>query len=257
MNQGSLKHGLILGVKVHALTMAATLEQILEWINHRQPHYICCVPAHSIMDCVDSPEIRKVFNTSGLNTPDGMAIVWLLRCMGNRVERVYGPDLLVNACAYGLPHGWSHYFYGAAPAVLEGLVLSLQNRFSGLDVAGFESPPFRPLTEEEKGSVIERIKSSKPDILWVGLGSPRQEEWMAEFVGLLDVPVLIGVGAAFDFLSGNKKQAPHWIQRSGLEWLYRLINEPRRLWRRYLINYPRFILLLILSALGLKSYNGG
>jgi N-acetylglucosaminyldiphosphoundecaprenol N-acetyl-beta-D-mannosaminyltransferase len=174
--------------------------------------------------------------------------------MGFRhVERVYGPDLMLAVCEHSAKRGYRHFFYGGAPGVTEKLAVQLRSRFPGLQVAGTYSPPFRPLTPEEDREVVERINSSQPDIVWVGIGAPKQERWMAEHVGRLCAPVLIGVGAAFDFHGGLKKQAPRWMQKSGLEWSFRLMSEPRRLWRRYLVNNPFFLWLIFLQALGRKS----
>lgn len=236
----------ILNCPVSIINMKETLNSLQDWVNSRDTNYICCVPAHAVMDVYDHPELTEVYEGSGLNTPDGMAIVWLLRWAGHKnVERVYGPDLLLAACAYGLQRGWKHYFYGGTSEAVEKLSATLQSKFSGLKVVGTESPPFRPLSADEETATIERIQAARPDIVWVGLGSPKQEIWMHEHVNSLGVPVLVGVGAAFDFLSGNKPQAPTWVQRSGLEWLYRLVSEPRRLWKRYLIGYPRFVWLVL------------
>jgi len=254
MNENAIQRVNILGVRICAVTMAQTLKIMCDWISRRQAHYVCCVPAHAIMDCVENPSLRHAFNFSGLTTPDGMSIVWLLRLAGYTVERVYGPDLLLATAALSVEKGYRHYFYGGAPGVTEKLVTRLKQRFPGLQVVGFESPPFHTLSPEEDKAVVERIRNVSPDFLWVGIGSPRQECWMSEHVNVLGVPVLVGIGAAFDFLSGNKPQAPRWIQRMGLEWLFRLISEPKRLWRRYVLGYPKFIFLVLLQQLGLKSF---
>jgi N-acetylglucosaminyldiphosphoundecaprenol N-acetyl-beta-D-mannosaminyltransferase len=185
-----------------------------------------------------------------LVTPDGMPLVWLSRLMGFRdVERVYGPDLMLAVCERSTARGYRHFFYGGAPGVAEKLVVRLQSRFPGLQVAGIDSPPFRHLTLQEDRAVVEHINTARPDIVWVGIGTPKQERWMAMHVGQLSAPVLIGVGAAFDFHAGLKKQAPRWMQRSGLEWSFRLMTEPRRLGRRYLINIPWFLWSVLLQAL--------
>ena len=245
----------ILGVGVSAIDMNQALGTIAEWVTERSPHYICVTPAHAVMDVYQDDELRQIYNHSGLTTPDGMAIVWLLKWYGyNDVNRVYGPDLLLAVCEQSVDCGYRHYFYGAAPGVARQLADSLQERFPGLDVVGVESPPYRPLTPEEDAEIVRQIRDARPDFVWVGIGSPRQERWMRDHLALLDVPVLIGVGAAFDFLSGNKPQAPYWIQRSGLEWLFRLFSEPRRLWRRY-IRYPRFVVLAVLQRLGFISFS--
>jgi len=246
----------VLNITISTLTMASTLAKFQIWIENREPNYVCCVPAHAVMEVYDHPELRKVYAESGLNTPDGMAIVWLLRQAGHKqVERVYGPDLLLAACEFGLRPGWKHYFYGGTPEAAHGLASKLCARFPGLQVVGVESPPFQALDELETEEATERIRSTTPDIVWVGLGSPKQEQWMHDQVTKLGVPVLVGVGAAFDFLSGVKPQAPRWMQRSGLEWLHRLATEPKRLWKRYLLGYPRFVWLVLMERLGLLKYD--
>jgi N-acetylglucosaminyldiphosphoundecaprenol N-acetyl-beta-D-mannosaminyltransferase len=252
---GSPPRGNILGVEVSAINMEMALDQMAQWIASRQQAYVCVTPAHAVMACYNQPELRRIYNHSGLTTPDGMAIVWLLRWLGHRqVERVYGPDLLLAACERFMERGVRHFFYGAEPGVAERLVARLQAQNPGLVVAGIESPPFRALTAEEDAAVVERIRAASPDIVWVGIGSPRQEMWMAAHLERLHAPVLVGVGAAFDFLSGNKPQAPRWLQRSGLEWLFRLGSEPARLWRRYVLGYPLFVVLVGLQMLGLRKY---
>ncbi len=238
----------ILGVGVSAINMVDAQAHIAAWIEQNEPNYVCVTPAHAIMECHDHPELMPIYNQSGLTTPDGMAVVWLLRWRGfKRVERVYGPDLLLETCRAGLNRGYRHYFYGGAPGVAEELAERLGAQYPGLNVVGIESPPFRALTGEETEQMRERLQRAKPDIVWVGIGSPRQERWMASEVAALGVPVLIGVGAAFDFLSGRKAQAPRWVQTSGLEWLFRLLSEPGRLWKRYVLGYPRFVVLILLE----------
>ena len=164
------------------------------------------------------------------------------------------PDLLLAACERSLTTGWKHYFFGGGPGVAELLAARLTEKFSGLVVAGFDTPPFRPLTPQEDQIAVERINRSGADIVWVGLSTPKQEFWMAEHLGKVKAPVMIGVGAAFDFHAGLKKQAPCWMQRSGLEWFFRLATEPRRLWKRYLINNPLFAFLVFLQLTGLKKF---
>lgn len=231
----------ILGVQVSALNMPDALRALDEQIAGGMGGVVCCAPAHLIIDAGEQPAVRDALNAADLVTPDGMAVVWLLKLRGAKgVGRVYGPDLLQAACAYGLERGWSHYFYGGAPEVSTALLKRLQTTLPGLRIAGVDCPPFRPLSADEENAALERMRNSRADIIWVGLGSPRQELWMHTHRAALPGQTLVGVGAAFDFLSGNKPQAPRWMQRSGLEWLFRLISEPRRLWRRY-IRYPRFI----------------
>jgi N-acetylglucosaminyldiphosphoundecaprenol N-acetyl-beta-D-mannosaminyltransferase len=244
----------VLGVGISAINLSLAIASIDSWIKHYQPNYVCVTPAHSLMECYHQPYLRTIFNSSGLTAPDGMSVVWLLKLSGrSHVERVYGPDLMLAVCEYSQKTHWRHFFYGGAPGVAEKLTVSLRTRFPDLRVVGTYSPPFRDLTCDEDKRIVDRINETHPDVVWVGISSPKQEQWMHSHLGKVDAPVLIGVGAAFDFLSGNKKQAPRWMQRSGLEWLFRLVSEPQRLWRRY-IQYPLFGFLVLLQVLGLKRY---
>ena len=244
----------VLGVGVHAVDLEGTLKLVAEDIGKQGKGFICLAPAHNVMACRKDPGLRVVFNHSLLNVPDGMGVVWLLRLLGHPAGRVYGPDLLIAACEKGLENGWRHFFLGGAPDVASRLIAELQNRFPKLKQAGSYSPSFFGGTRaNETQAMVKQINASRADIVWVGLGSPKQEHWMSEFRPYLNAPLLIGVGAAFDFLSGTKPQAPVWIQRIGLEWLFRLVSEPRRLWRRY-ANYPLFVLLAMMQILGLKRY---
>jgi len=244
----------ILGVGVSAVNMKLALEVIAGWIAARAAHYVCVSNVHSIMSCHDDPELRAIHNRAGMVTPDGMPLVWLSRRAGYRhVERVYGPDLLLALCEYGLPRGYRHFFYGGGDGVAQRLAVRLQARFPTLQVAGVHTPPFRPLSAAEDDAITRQLAQSGAHIIWVGLGMPKQERWMAAHTARLP-QVLIGVGAAFDFHSGAKRQAPLWMQRRGLEWLFRLICEPRRLGRRYLTTIPPFIVLAAAQQLGLRRY---
>ncbi len=245
----------ILGVGVSAVDMPAALAAIEAWIDRREPHYVCVTGVHGVMESQRDECLRQIHNEAGLVTPDGMPLVWLSRLYGFRgVKRVYGPDLMLALCERSVARGYRHYFYGGAEGTPAELAARLRERFPGLQVAGHFSPPFRPPTEEEDEDTIRRIREARPDILWVGLSTPKQERWMAAHVGRLDVPALVGVGAAFNFHAGLKKQAPRWVQHNGLEWLFRLVTEPRRLWKRYLVNNPSFVFLSALQALGLRKY---
>jgi len=245
----------ILGVGVSAINMATALEIIEGWIARRESHYVCVTGVHGVMESRRDESLRRIHDQAGLVTPDGMPLVWLSRLRGfHQVDRVYGPDLMLALCERSVDLGYRHFFYGGAEGVPEQLAAVLQGRFPGLRVVGTYSPPFRPLTPEEDREMVRMINGANPDIVWVGLSTPKQERWMAEHVGRLTAPVLIGVGAAFDFHTGRKPQAPRWMQRAGLEWLFRLLTEPRRLWRRYLINNPLFIALVVLEMLGLRRY---
>jgi N-acetylglucosaminyldiphosphoundecaprenol N-acetyl-beta-D-mannosaminyltransferase len=196
-----------------------------------------------------------VINQADMAAPDGMPLVWLCRFHGHRgVSRVYGPDLMLALCDHSVAGGYRHFFYGGAPGVAERLAATLKERYPGLQVAGTHAPPFRPVGAMEERSVIEAINAIDPDIIWVGLGTPKQDHWLAQHRPLLTAPVLVAVGAAFDMLSGSIPQAPRWMQRSGLEWLFRLCQEPRRLAHRYLVYNPLFLMHVFLQLTGLRQY---
>ncbi len=245
----------ILGVGVSAINMAQTMDTIEGWIARGQQHYICITGVHGVMESQRDENLRRTHNSAGLVTPDGMPLVWLARFRGLRhVERVYGPDLMLTLCKRSVSKGYRHFLYGGADGVPEQLANNLRGRFPELRIVGAYSPPFRVLTDEEDERVVRMINKTNPDIVWVGLSTPKQERWMEGHVHRLTAPVLIGVGAAFDFHSGRKKQAPRWMQRGGLEWLFRLATEPRRLGCRYLVNNPLFVLLVLQQVLGLRHY---
>ena len=242
-------HRHILGMRVDGTSYADAVDRVLAWARDHQSRYVCVATAHMVMEAYDSAEFRQIVNGADLVTPDGMPLVWGLRWLGiKEAVRVYGPDLtpavLRAAAALGIPVG----FFGGAPAVLERLTAAAAARFPGLNVAFAESPPFRPLTDEEDQGYVERINRSGARILFVGLGCPKQEWWMAARRGRVRA-VMLGVGAAFDFLAGTKPWAPRWMQQAGLEWLFRLATEPRRLWRRYLRHNPRFAFLFGLQVM--------
>lgn len=245
----------ILGVGISAVTMPHAVAQIAGWIDNQARQYVSVCTVHTVMECQRAEVMRRAVNGAGLATPDGMPLVWLSRWWGRReVNRVYGPDLMLAVCAYSVERGYRHYFYGGAQGIPHLLAAALQQHFPGLQVAGGYSPPFRPLSEPEQAGIIAQINEANPDIVWVGLGTPKQDLWMAAHRSRLAAPVLIGVGAAFDFHTGRIPQAPRWMQRSGLEWLFRLWQEPRRLWYRYLVYNPLFIALVLAQGLGLRRY---
>jgi N-acetylglucosaminyldiphosphoundecaprenol N-acetyl-beta-D-mannosaminyltransferase len=242
----------ILGVGVSAINTAQALQTIDGWIREREQHYVCVTGVHGIMESQRDATLKEIHSRAGLVTPDGMPLVWLSRLKGfSWVERVYGPDLMLAVCQQSLVKGYRHYFYGGANGVPEKLVARLTQQFCGLQIAGLRSPPFRRLSNEEDERLIRAINRTEPDIVWVGLSTPKQEYWMYQHLGRITAPVMIGVGAAFDFHGGVKRQAPRWMQKSGLEWSFRLLMEPQRLWRRYLVNNPLFLWLVLLEALGL------
>lgn len=246
----------VLGVRVCAINLLSALQIINYWISNKQPNYVCVTGVHGVMECQRQQELMDIHNQAGLVTPDGMPLVWISRFKGyTNVDRVYGPDLMLAVCNDSVDHGYRHFFYGGGPGVPESLAENLQARFPGLIVVGIYSPPYRLLNQAEDEEIVRRIRSTEPDIVWVGLSTPKQEHWMADHQQKLDGAVMIGVGAAFDFHSGQKRQAPSWMQRRGLEWLFRLIMEPKRLWKRYLINNPLFLSKYLLQELHLVHYD--
>ncbi len=245
----------VLGVGISAVNMSKALD-FMEWsIAQKLRTYISVCPVSTVLACLDDSVVRRAVNGAGLVTPDGMPIVWLIRTAGHpHASRVYGPDLMLDFCACSVGPGHRHYFYGGAEGVPEQLAAALTARFAGLQVVGGYSPPFRPLTPKEDAEVVNRINAASPDVVWVGLGSPKQDLWMAAHRERLEAPLLVGVGAAFDFYTGRVRQAPRWMMRIGLEWLFRLFQEPRRLWRRYLLGNPRFVVNIILQRTGMRHF---
>jgi N-acetylglucosaminyldiphosphoundecaprenol N-acetyl-beta-D-mannosaminyltransferase len=232
----------VLGVKVSALNLDEVVATLSSWREAGRREYVCCVCVHGIVSANLDPEIRNALNGAGLATKDGMPVALWSRAAGHASSRrVCGSDVMEAMCALGEQDGSRHFFYGSTPSTLKALEARLKSRFPGLVIAGMRSPPFRPLTPEEEDAEIAAINAARPDYVWVGLGMPKQERWMARFVGRVEATALLGVGAAFDFHAGVKRRAPAWMQRSGLEWLFRLGCEPRRLARRYVIDNAIFL----------------
>lgn len=232
----------VLGVGISIVDMDATLAELGRWIDEDAHHYVCVTGVHGVMESQKDPSLLAIHNRSGMTIPDGMPMVWAGRHAGfAAIDRVSGPDLMPLVCERGAAPGWRHFFYGGAEGVPELLAEKLRERVPSLAVVGTYSPPFRTLTADEETEIVDMINASNADIVWVGLSTPKQERWMDAMSGRLDANAVLGVGAAFDFHSGGLKRAPMWMQRSGLEWLYRMLKEPRRLARRYLTNNPRFV----------------
>lgn len=241
----------ILGVEVSPVDPDAATETIESWIGRRDRNYVCVTGAHGIMESRRSRRLRDIHNAAGLVVPDGVPLVWVARLLGwTHMRRVYGPDLMRRMTEISARRGYRQFYYGGARGVAEKLRDVLTRANPTLMVCGVFCPPFRAPTGEEDQAVIDMINAARPDIVWVGLSTPKQEQWMADHLGRIEAPVMIGVGAAFDFLAGIKPQAPAWMQRNGLEWTYRLYSEPRRLWRRYAYIVPGFAALATVSLLG-------
>ncbi len=229
-------------VALSAMSMRGARDRVAHWIESGKKHYVNICTADTVVQCYDRPDLAKIVMNAGMATTDGMPLVWLAHHFGyTDATRVYGPDLMLELCALSEMKGYAHYFYGATDEVLEQLRINLLEKYPQLKIAGMYAPPFRPLTDAEKEDVAERINAAKPDIVWCGLGTPKQDYWVAEFRPRLNAAAILAVGAAFNFHAGHVTQAPRWMMKSGLEWLFRLCVEPRRLWRRYIIGNPRFV----------------
>ena len=230
----------VLGVRVNAVQIPEVMEQMERWIGERKGcHFVAVTGMHGVTEAQHEPSFKQVLNSADLVVPDGMPLVWLGRRHGYALQRrVYGPELMQTFCRT-TGSKYRHFFYGGGTGVATLLAQTLQKDF-GTDVAGTYSPPFRPLSKEEDEEILAQIHAAKPDILWIGLSTPKQERWMYEHRRKLRVPVAVGVGAAFDLNSGRTPQAPQWMREHGLEWSFRLCQEPRRLWRRYLVYGSEF-----------------
>ena len=246
----------ILGVNVSAVQIGDVIRQMDEWIEERSfGHYIAVTNTHVITESWFNPEYKEVLNTADFVVPDGMPLVWLGRLGGHSLKRrVYGPELMESFLLDKKGRKRRHFLYGGKPGVPERLMENLLGSCPDLEFVGSYSPPFRPLTSEEDRAVVDRVNSLGPDVVWVGLGAPKQEIWMHEHRHSLRVPLMVGVGAAFDFLAGVKSQAPSLLRENGFEWLWRLMSEPQRLWRRYLLYGPLFVGLVMLEKMKILKF---
>jgi N-acetylglucosaminyldiphosphoundecaprenol N-acetyl-beta-D-mannosaminyltransferase len=233
----------ILSVPLALTDYERTMDWIDAMVDARQPSYVTAAAVHLVMVAQEEPETRAAVLGATLAVPDGQPLVWALRALGHpHASRVYGPELMARYCARSVHTGRRLYLYGGRhQGALVQLALNLRRRFPGVKIVGGYSPPYRNLTPEEEIWVVNDINRAQPDVVWVGTGQPKQEKWMASMRDRLEAPVLIGVGAAFDFHAGLIPQAPQWMQDLGLEWTFRLAHEPRRLWRRYARYNPRFL----------------
>ena len=246
----------ILGVGVSALNMQAAIAETEALLDHDGSGYVCVTGVHGIMEAHRDSDFKRILNNSFLTTPDGMPTVWMGRLHGfDHMNRVYGPDYMLALCEVSVAKGYKHFLYGGRPGIAEELRAELLQRYPGLQIVGTYTPPFRPLNNVEEEALRLQIEELNPDVLWCGLSTPKQERFMNEYRGRLPIKLMVGVGAAFDLLSGNLSEAPDWMKRSGLQWLYRLIKEPRRLWRRYLINNPQFLWLVLMQLSGVRKYS--
>lgn len=245
----------VLGVGVHAINMAEVLQEFQCAIEQRRRGYVCVTGVHGIMEAQRNPALRSILNNSFLTTPDGMPTVWVGKWQGHsRMRRVFGPEMMLEVCAMSVAKEYTHFLYGGTDGVAEEFKSALLRKFPGLRIVGTYAPPFRALNDVEREDLRTRVATLRPDIFWVGLSTPKQEQFMAEYLPQLDTLLMVGVGAAFDVHTGRIQDAPQWMKTAGLQWLHRLGQEPGRLWRRYLYNNPRFVLKMTLQLLGFTKY---
>lgn len=246
----------VLGVGVDAIDMSTAVSRILSAANSARGAYVCVTGVHGVMEAQRDPKLREILNDSLVTTPDGMPMVWVGRLNGFRdMRRVYGPDLMLEICRASVASGATHYLYGGNSNVAAELADRLRTRFPGIKIVGTFTPPFRPLSGDEERALIAELEAVRPTFFWVGLSTPKQERFMAQYRDRLPVNIMFGVGAAFDMHSGRTKQAPSWMQRVGLEWLFRLLQEPRRLFKRYAVNNPAFVWRVLLQQIGVRQYS--
>ncbi len=244
----------VVGVRVDAVQLPEAVARIKRWIDNRENgKYVAVTGMHGVAESRQDPHFREILNQAALVVPDGMPLVWLGRWHGHSLRRrVTGSELMLAFCRETGPRP-RHFFYGGAPGVAEDLARQLHERFN-ITLAGTYTPPFRPLTVAEEADLTARVHTAAPDVLWVGLSTPKQERWMSDHHLKLKVPVILGVGAAFDMNSGRLKRAPAWMRDSGLEWFYRLLSEPRRLWKRYLVTIPQSMWSISLELFHLRKF---
>ncbi len=232
----------VLGIEISVTNMLEVISIIRTWIERNRRNYICVTGVHGVMECQRDENLRNIHNSGGLIVPDGMPLVWISRLNGfNNATRVYGPDLMLEICKISVLKGYTHFLYGGNIGVAEILRKKLEEKFPGIRIVGTYTPPFRPLNDQEERDLQEQVNRVKPDLFWVGMSTPKQERFMAEYIHKLDTKVMIGVGAAFDIHAGIIKDAPNLFKIIGMQWFYRLCKEPKRLWMRYLYNNPMFV----------------
>jgi N-acetylglucosaminyldiphosphoundecaprenol N-acetyl-beta-D-mannosaminyltransferase len=236
--------------------MGRATELADRWLEASHPGYVCVTGVHGVMEAQGDPELREILNHAFMNAPDGMPMSWVGWLQGfSDMDRVFGPDFMLAMCQLSLDRGYRHFLYGGAPGVAEQLQDALKKKFRGLQIVGTYTPPFRSLTSEEERALLSQVQNAKPHIMWIGLSTPKQERFMAQYVDHLQVPLLVGVGAAFDFHTGRIRDCSPWVKRAGLQWLHRLLQDPRRLWRRYLRSNPAFVWNIALQLLKLRRHS--
>lgn len=242
----------ILGVKVHATSMDRALSRLERAVEQREKGYVCVTGVQGVMEAQMDSNLKRIINRALLTIPDGRPTVWVGWLRGLfQMRQVTGPCLMLRICALSPEKSYKHFFYGGNDGVADQLKEALTRRFPGLNVVGTYTPPFRPLTPEEEADLIRKVAEVKPDFFWVGLSTPKQERFMDQYIAKLDTKVMLGVGAAFDIHTGRIKDAPYWMKLTGTQWMHRIYQDPKRLWKRYLVNNPKFVYRIVLELLGI------
>jgi N-acetylglucosaminyldiphosphoundecaprenol N-acetyl-beta-D-mannosaminyltransferase len=245
----------VLGVGVHAIDLPRAAGIIENAIREGRKGYVCTTGVHGVMEAQRDPQLRKTLNRALLVVPDGMPTVWIGRMQGyTAMKRVFGPDLMLEVCRRSAGNGIRHFLFGGNPGIANELAEALRRRFPGIKVVGTFTPPFRVLEQSEQLALEKQLETAQPDIVWVGLSTPKQEKFMADNIQRLACKIMIGVGAAFDIHTGHVKDAPNWVKGAGLQWAHRLCQEPRRLWKRYLVNNSTFLVAIGLQLAGLRCH---
>ncbi|MGC2298353.1 MAG: WecB/TagA/CpsF family glycosyltransferase [Acidobacteriaceae bacterium] len=256
VRDSSAQHANVLGIQVEALNMDRAVGRVAEVLESGEKGYVSVIGVHGIMEAQRNPRLAAIYADSAITIPDGMPTVWVGRIQGcQQMQRVAGPDLMLEICRSPHLAGYTHFFYGGEPGVAEQLAANLKEWFPWLRICGTYTPPFRDLNPEEEVGLIARVRKLKPDIVWVGISTPRQEAFMHRYLPKLETRLMFGVGAAFDYHTGRIKDCPEWVKYAGLQWLHRLLQNPRRLWRRYLRNNPVFLWQIMLQLAGIRAYS--
>lgn len=244
----------ILGVKVHATRMDRAVARLEDAIANGERGYVCVTGVQGVMEAEMDSNLKRIINRALLNIPDGRPTVWVGWLRGLfQMRQVTGPTMMLKICSLPPERGYKHFFYGGNDGVAQQLKAVLTERFPGLSVVGTYTPPFRPLTPEEEADLARRVAELKPDFFWVGLSTPKQERFMDEYISKLDTKLMLGVGAAFDMHTGRIKDAPYWMKFTGIQWMHRIYQDPKRLWKRYLVNNPKFVYQIALELLGIRK----
>jgi N-acetylglucosaminyldiphosphoundecaprenol N-acetyl-beta-D-mannosaminyltransferase len=246
----------VLGVGISAVNMPQAVAACDDLITRNEKGYVCVTGVHGVMEAQVDPSLRAILKNSFLSVPDGMPTVWVGRLQGHdQMRRVYGPDFMIELCRHSVARGFRHFLYGGNDGVAQQLAVNLRDQIPGLQIVGTYTPPFRPLTAKEEQDLFAQVSEARPDVIWVGLSTPKQERFMAQYIDRLDTKLMVGVGAAFDLHTGRMIDAPDWVKAIGMQWFHRMLQEPRRLAKRYLINNPIFVMRIMMQFTGIRRYS--